>query len=199
MLKISTCTFLEHEVHDLSATITLEERKAKVLMKLRGYKLLKREEKKDSIDFIVKMPRKKQKALLRCIPTTGTVGVAYSNQLGKAMKEAELENGIIIASGRYTQAAKKKAVVLGIELIPRIFQAFTIFKHKLVPIHEILTPEEREQLLAKYRIQPYQLPRIRASDPAVTAIGATPGNIVRIIRESPTAGKYTGYRYVVED
>ncbi|UCE29932.1 MAG: DNA-directed RNA polymerase subunit H [Candidatus Bathyarchaeota archaeon] len=115
------------------------------------------------------------------------------------MKEAEIENGIIIASGRYTQAAKKKAETLGIELIPRIFQAFNIFKHKLVPIHEILTPEEKEQLLAEYRIQPYQLPRIRASDPAAKAIGASPGEIVRIIRESPTAGKYTGYRYVVED
>ncbi|TEU04518.1 DNA-directed RNA polymerase subunit H [Candidatus Bathyarchaeota archaeon] len=115
------------------------------------------------------------------------------------MKEAEVDNGIIVTSGRYTQAAKKKAIEKGIELIPRIFPAFNIFKHILVPKHEILAPEEKEELLAKYRVRPYQLPQIKASDPAVRAIGARPGDIVRILRESQTAGKYTAYRYVVED
>ena len=184
---------------DLSAKMTLEERKVKVLIKLRGYKIIKRQEQKDAISFIIKMPREKKKALLWCIPTKGTVGVAYANQLDKAMKEAEVDNGIIVTSGRYTQAAKKKAKAKGIELIPRIFPAFNIFKHILVPKHEILAPEEKEELLAKYRVRPYQLPQIKASDPAVRAIGARPGDIVRISRESQTAGKYTAYRYVVED
>ncbi len=215
---------------DLSAKMTLEERKVKVLIKLRGYKIIKRQEQKDAISFIIKMPREKKKALLWCIPTKGTVGVAYANQLYKAMKEAEVENGIIVTSGRYTQAAKKKAkkhlkcehcghmfplkggirecpkckeavkaMANEIELIPSIFPAFNIFKHILVPKHEILAPEEKEELLAKYRVRPYQLPQIKASDPAVRAIGARPGDIVRISRESQTAGKYTAYRYVVED
>ena len=184
---------------DLSAKMTLEERKAKVLIELRGYKLIKRQEQKDTISFTIKMPREERKALLWCIPTEGTVGVAYTNQLDKAMKEAEVDNGIIVTSGRYTQAAKKKAKEKGIELIPRIFPAFNIFKHVLVPKHEILAPEEKEELLTKYRVRPYQLPQIRASDPAARAIGARPGDIVRIMRESRTAGKYTAYRYVVED
>jgi DNA-directed RNA polymerase subunit H len=52
--------------------------------------------------------------------------------------------------------------------------------------------------LNEYRVQPYQLPRLKASDPGAKAIGAKPGDVVRILRESPTAGRYTSYRYVVE-
>jgi len=68
----------------------------------------------------------------------------------------------------------------------------------LVPKHEIASSEEREKLLSEYRVQPYQLPRLKASDPAVKAIGAKPGDIVKVTRDSPSAGKYVSYRYVVE-
>jgi len=176
----------------------LEERKAKILIKLRGYKLLKREEVKNAVSFTVKMPKDEKKALIWCIQTEGAVGIQYINQLSKAMKEAETERGIIVTSGRYTQAAKVNAKKKGIELIPRIFPSFNIFDHEFVPKHEILTSEEREKILAKYRVKPYQLPRINASDPAAKAIGARPGDMIRIIRESPTAGRYFAYRYVVE-
>ena len=182
----------------MSSKAALEERKAKVLIKLRGYKVLKREEVKNAISFTVNMPKEKKKALIWCIPTEGAVGIQYINQLKNAMKEAETERGIIVTSGRYTQAAKVNARKKGIELIPRIFPSFNIFDHEFVPKHEILTSEEREEILAKYRVKPYQLPRIKASDPAAKAIGARPGDMVRIIRESPTAGRYVAYRYVVE-
>ncbi|UCG37653.1 MAG: DNA-directed RNA polymerase subunit H [Candidatus Bathyarchaeota archaeon] len=115
------------------------------------------------------------------------------------MEEEKIEIGFVVTSGRYTQAAKKKALINGIELIPRIFPVFDIFGHELVPKHEILPLEEREKLLAEYRVQPYQLPRIKSSDPAVKAIGAKAGDIVKISRKSDTAGKYTAYRYVVGD
>lgn len=158
----------------------------------------KREQQKNIISFVVKMPREQKNALLWVIPTRGTVGIAYINQLKKAMEKREIERGIIVTSGRYTSAAKVKAKKGGIELIPRIFPAFNIFEHELVPKHELLTPEEKMKILMEYRVQPYHLPRIRAADPAAKAIGARPGDIVRIIRKSPTAGKYVSYRYVVE-
>jgi len=177
---------------------TLEEKKAEVLIKLRGYKKLskKKIEYKNAFGFSVKTPE--GKSLIYCVPSHGTVGVAYVNQLAKVMEEEKLERAIVVTSGRYTQAAQKKARKGGIELIPRIFPIFDIFDHELVPKHEILLLEEREQLLSKYRVQPYQLPRIKTSDPAVKAIGAKAGDIVKIIRDSTTAGKYMAYRYVVE-
>ncbi|MFQ6068279.1 MAG: DNA-directed RNA polymerase subunit H [Candidatus Bathyarchaeia archaeon] len=177
-------------------TTPLEEKKAKVLIKLRGYKLLKKKEYKNATGFFVKTPE--GKAIIYCIPSHGTVGVQYINQLKKVMKEEKLERGIVVTNGRYTQAAKTNARKEGIELIPRIFPTFNLFDHELVPKHEILPPSEREKLLTKYRVQPYQLPKIKTSDPAVKAIGAKAGDIVKIIRNSATAGKYVAYRYVVE-
>lgn len=175
----------------------VEERKAQILMKLRGYKLIKRKQAKGASGFLVQNAEKKR-ILMWCLPSQGTIGVQYINQLKKAMKEEEVDRAIVITSGRYTQAARVNARKSGIEMIPRIFPSFNIFDHILVPKHEIVPPEEREKLLQKYRVQPYQLPRLKASDPAVKAIGAKPGDIVKIIRDSPTAGKYVSYRHVVE-
>jgi DNA-directed RNA polymerase subunit H (RpoH/RPB5) len=181
----------------LSSDITIEEKKANSLMSSRGYKILKREEKKEGVAFLAKMPRYKTNVLIWCIPTEGTVGVQYINQMKKAMKEEEVERGIIISSGRYTQTAKSNATKKHIELLSKI-PSFDLFDHILVPKHEIMKPEEKQKLLDEYRVKPYQLPRIQVSDPAARAIGARPGDIVRIIRDSPTAGKYIAYRYVVE-
>jgi DNA-directed RNA polymerase subunit H len=175
----------------------LEERKAQELIRLRGYRLLKREEQKGVVSFVAEMPREGKRVVVWCVPAQATVGVRFVNQLKKIMETEGAEKGILIAGDRYSYSAKVLAKKRGIELIPRFFPSFNIFDHVLVPKHEILTQKEREEILAQYRVQPHQLPWIRASDPAVRAIGAKPGDIVRIIRDSPTAGKYVSYRYVI--
>jgi len=185
------------EVQCLSTKETIEERKAQILIGLRGYKLVKRKKHKEGISFHVKTSQGKE-LLIFCWPTQGTVGVQIINQVKKIMKDEKMEKGLLVTSGRFTQAAKTNARKRGIELIPRLFPAFNIFEHVFVPKHEIVGAEEREKLLSDYRVQPYQLPRLKASDPAVKAIDAKPGDIVRVIRDSQTAGKYTSYRYVVE-
>jgi DNA-directed RNA polymerase subunit H (RpoH/RPB5) len=177
---------------------TIEEKKAEILMKLRGYRTVKREDQKDVISFLVRVPKAKKKLLLWCVPTEGTVGVAYINRLKKAMTEAEVDWGIIVSSGRYTSAAKSRATKSRIELVPRIFPAFNIFDHVMVPKHDVLTDGEKGSLLAQLRVEAYQLPWIRASDPAVRAVGARPGDVLKVVRDSTTAGRYVAYRYVVE-
>lgn len=176
---------------------SIVEKKVQILIKLRGYKRQKRVELKNAIGFYVKTSE--GKTLIFCVPTEGTVGVAYINQLLKIIEEEELKKTMVVIGGRYTQAAKKKAKANKIELIPQIFPAFNLFDHKLVPKHEILATEEREALLEKYRAKPYQFPRIKLSDPAIVAIGAKAGDIVKVIRNSPTAGECFAYRYVVPD
>ena len=73
------------------------------------------------------------------------------------------------------------------------------FEHELVPRHSIIAKKDLEILLKKYHIQPYQLPSIRVSDPAAQAIDAEPGDVIKIIRKSSTAGEIFVYRHVVED
>ena len=69
--------------------------------------------------------------------------------------------------------------------------------HILVPKHEVLSKEEAEEVLKLLGVKPEQLPKIRADDPIAKEIGAKVGDIVRIIRESPTAGVSIAYRLVV--
>lgn len=76
---------------------------------------------------------------------------------------------------------------------------FDIRQHVLVPKHEILSKEKAQEVLERYKISPHQLPFIRDSDPVVKAIGAKPGDILQITRESPTAGRAIAYRFVVEE
>jgi DNA-directed RNA polymerase subunit H len=72
-----------------------------------------------------------------------------------------------------------------------------ILKHVLVPQHEVLKEEEVEKLLRAYNISKENLPRIIVDDPVVKAIGAKEGDVIKIIRNSPTAGKSVVYRLVV--
>ena len=180
----------------MSSVETLVEKKTKILIKLRGYKVTKKEDTKNAISLTIKM-KDGEKAIIWAVTTDGTVGVAYVTQLKKAMDDAEVKKGIITTIGKYTHTAKSRAKQSGIELIPKIFPSFKIFDHDFVSKHELITPEEREKILAQYKMQPYQLPRIRSSDPAVIAVGGNPGDIVKVIRNSQTAGKYVAYRYVV--
>jgi DNA-directed RNA polymerase subunit H len=178
--------------------LTVEERKAEVLIKLRGYKLLKKENYKEAIAYLIHMPKEKEKAIIWCILGETTVGIAAINLLQKVMKEKEIERAIVITEGRYTHAVKQGAKKKKIELLQKSFPVFDIFEHALVPKHEILSEEERKQLLAQFKVQPYQMPQVKANDPAVKAIGGKPGDILKIIRKSATAGEHAAYRYVVE-
>ncbi len=177
---------------------TIEERKAQVLIKLRKYKLLKKEKHEGAIAYIIDIPEDKEKALVWCILNEATVGIAAMNTLYKIMKEKELERAIVVTEGRYTHAVKQGAKKKNVELLPKSFPVFDIFEHALVPLHEILTEKEKSQLLALYKVKPYQIPQVKSTDPAVKAIGAKPGDVLRIIRKSQTAGEHIAYRYVVE-
>ncbi len=72
-----------------------------------------------------------------------------------------------------------------------------VLDHAMVPEHQIMTEEELTGLLSRYSITSEQLPRIYYDDPAVKIIGAKPGDVIRIIRTSHTAGRAESYRLVI--
>ena len=70
--------------------------------------------------------------------------------------------------------------------------------HVFVPKHEILTKKEAEQVLENFNCNPTDLPFIFVNDPAILGIGVKPGDMIKISRNSGTAGESIYYRYVVE-
>ncbi|MDG7000315.1 MAG: DNA-directed RNA polymerase subunit H [Nitrososphaerota archaeon] len=70
--------------------------------------------------------------------------------------------------------------------------------HVLVPTHEILSAEEKKEILAQFNATEEQFPFLFSIDPVVREIGAKPGDMLKITRASDTAGETTYYRFVVE-
>jgi DNA-directed RNA polymerase subunit H len=194
------CEYSIFEVCGLSTNKveTIEERKAEVLIKLRKYKLIEKEKFEGAYAYIIDIPQDKEKAIVWCILGEATVGIAAMNTLYKVMKEKDLDRAIVVTEGRYTHAVKLGAKKKKVELLPKSFPVFDIFEHALVPFHEILSEKEKNQLLAQFKVKPYQMPQIKSGDPAVKAIGAKPGDVLKITRKSTTAGEHVTYRYVVE-
>jgi DNA-directed RNA polymerase subunit H len=73
-----------------------------------------------------------------------------------------------------------------------------IMKHELVPKHILLNEKEKEDMLKGFGIGLKQIPRIPSSDPVIVALNGKPGDIVKIVRKSTTAGETTYYRVIVK-
>ncbi|HLC51860.1 MAG TPA: DNA-directed RNA polymerase subunit H [Candidatus Nanoarchaeia archaeon] len=73
-----------------------------------------------------------------------------------------------------------------------------ITKHLLVPKHSKVSEAEHKKLLEKYSISPRQLPKILKNDPAIIKLGVKAGDIIKVERDSKTAGTFFHYRFVIE-
>ena len=75
---------------------------------------------------------------------------------------------------------------------------FNISRHELVPKHTLIKDEEEiSKILSKYQVRKTQLPLILKTEPMARYLYAKPGQIVKILRISPTAGLTIVYRCVV--
>ena len=101
-----------------------------------------------------------------------------------------------------------------VKITPRITEAFAklgkkiefftqkemlinITHHNLVPKHEPLSQEEKEELLKSYHIDENQLPMIAKDDAICRYFGVERGTVMRITRRSNTSGRYVTYRLVI--
>ena len=114
------------------------------------------------------------------------------------MKESQVDSGIIIISGKFSQQAKQKITEINSQIQVETFTlgelVVNITEHELVPKHILLNKEEKANLLKRYKIKPHQLPKIYVTDPVARYHGLTRGDVVKIVRVSETAGKYITYR-----
>jgi DNA-directed RNA polymerase subunit H len=74
---------------------------------------------------------------------------------------------------------------------------YDIKKHVLVPKHVKISEKDKKALLEKYKISSFDLPLIKKNDPAIEDLDAQPGDIIKIVRKSATAGEAVFYRCVV--
>ncbi|KAL4450102.1 hypothetical protein ABPG77_010771 [Micractinium sp. CCAP 211/92] len=134
-------------------------------------------------------------------PDEVKVGVKTIKLLAERMRNEGVQRAIMVTQANMTPFAKQclseMAPKYYIELFQEAELLVNITKHTLVPQHRILTKEEKQTLLDRYKVKDTQLPRIQFNDPVARYFGMTRGSVVRIVRPSETAGRYVTYRLCV--
>ncbi|WP_342304541.1 DNA-directed RNA polymerase subunit H [Methanolobus sp. ZRKC5] len=74
---------------------------------------------------------------------------------------------------------------------------FSLLDHQSIPKHEIMSEDELKSVLKHYAIEKEQLPKIKVVDPVIQEVGAQVGEVVKITRNSQTAGEAFYYRLVI--
>jgi len=174
---------------------TLEEKRAALIIKYRNFKVESVEKAEDRL--VYNLVRGDEKYLMHILLDKKTIGIAFIRELRDQVEAEDVTGGIIVADGKYTYSARSNAPEMSIELVPKSLPAFDVFEHAYVPLHEILSDEERNEISKKFHAEPFQFPWIRSTDPISIILGARPGSVLRVTHKSETAGKYLSYRYVV--
>lgn len=77
--------------------------------------------------------------------------------------------------------------------------ATDITNHESVPEHRKLDEDEVEEVLEKYDAEKEDLPKIERTDaPLKQMDDVESGDVIEIVRDSPTAGETVYYRTVIE-
>ena len=75
--------------------------------------------------------------------------------------------------------------------------AFKIQEHYLVPEHVLIREKKVGELMRELGIKKESLPKISKTDAAIKQLKPMTGDVVKIIRDSPTAGQSAYYRRVI--
>jgi DNA-directed RNA polymerase I, II, and III subunit RPABC1 len=128
------------------------------------------------------------------------VGVFTIRQYIKEMQDNEVNQAIVVVKDAITAFAKQVFV----EAKPLVIECFKENEllvdkpsHVLVPKHELITEEEKKELLKIYKAKDSQLPKMLSSDPVARYFGARKGQVFKITRVSESSGDYIYYRIVV--
>ena len=76
---------------------------------------------------------------------------------------------------------------------------FNVAGHLLVPKHVLLDEKEKQRIMETYAARPEDFPKILITDLGIQHLGPKDGDIIKILRSSPTAGEAYFYRVVVSE
>lgn len=133
-------------------------------------------------------------------PEEPKIGIKTIKTYCTRMQEENIHRAIVVVQAGMTPSAKQSLVDMAPKYILEQFLEsellINLTEHELVPEHVVMSPEEKQELLARYKLKENMLMRIQAGDPVARYFGLKRGQVVKIIRSSETAGRYISYRLV---
>jgi DNA-directed RNA polymerase I, II, and III subunit RPABC1 len=153
---------------------------------------------RESLTVLVEKADEDTNQLFVFFPEDERLGVKPIKVYLDRMRAESVFNAIIVLRVDITpyakQALQEMSDTFRIEHFKESELLVDITLHQLVPVHQVLTPNEKSALLKRYRLKENQLPRIQPNDPVARFYGMKRGHVVKIIRPSETAGRYVTYR-----
>jgi len=153
---------------------------------------------RESLTILVEKADDETNQLFVFFPEDDKVGVKPIKVYTDRMREENVGNAILVLRVDITPFAKQAVQEMSdsfrIEHFKEPELLVDITEHTLVPTHQVLTQNEKQELLKRYRLKETQLPRIQPNDPVSRYYGLRRGQVVKIIRPSETAGRYVTYR-----
>ncbi|CAE1296789.1 RPB5 [Acanthosepion pharaonis] len=114
-------------------------------------------------------------------PEDAKVGIKTIKTYCQRMQEENITRAIIIVQAGMTPSAKQALVDMAPKYILEHFLEaellVNITAHMLVPEHVVMTPEEKSELLQRYKLKESQLPRIQQGDPVARYFGLKRGQV----------------------
>jgi DNA-directed RNA polymerase I, II, and III subunit RPABC1 len=153
---------------------------------------------RESLTMLVEKADDETNQLFVFFPEDEKVGVKPIKVYTDRMREESVGNAILVLRVDITPFAKQAVQEMSdsfrIEHFKEAELLVDITEHTLVPAHQVLTQNEKQELLKRYRLKETQLPRIQPNDPVSRYYGLRRGQVVKITRPSETAGRYVTYR-----
>mmetsp|Transcript_18881 Transcript_18881/g.26580 ORF Transcript_18881/g.26580 Transcript_18881/m.26580 type:complete len:226 (-) Transcript_18881:112-789(-) len=153
---------------------------------------------REALTILVEKEDDENDQLFVFFPEDEKLGVAPINTFMNRMREENVSNAILILRVDMTPFAKQAVQELSdayrVEHFKEAELLVDITEHTLVPQHQVLNQNEKQELLKRYKLRETQLPRIQPNDPVARYYGMKRGQVVKITRKSETAGRYVTYR-----
>lgn len=153
---------------------------------------------REQLTILVEKADDESNQLFVFFPEDEKVGVKPIKVYTDRMRNEGVSNAIMVLRVDITPFAKQAVQEMSdsfrIEHFKESELLVDITQHQLVPEHQVLTHNEKSELLKRYRLKETQLPRIQPNDPVARYYGMKRGMVVKIIRPSETAGRYVTYR-----
>lgn len=175
-----------------------------------SHQIVERIEDYEKLDMLL-FHRRSDECVAIIFPNESKPGVTTIREIGMRMDAQKIQHAILILRGGLTPSARTELAELTrirteserrtakrkrIEVFLEEELLFNITQHEWTPPHTLLSPQEKKQLMQRYKANEEQLPMIAANDPVVRFYGWRRGQVCRIERPCEASGTTFYYRMV---